>query len=259
MANVLGHPVFGHALILAGAGVGAIASAVAAEFLGPAPGDAPVAAIISPARASPSVAAGPLAQPSPPSPPPGDRAALARELQRELKRVGCYEGEINGTWGPQSRKAMKAFTDQANARLPIEQPDLILLTMVQGQRERACTIPAAAAPADADPVAQPSAMPPRLVSPPVEAKRPPPRPEGKAAAQARIVDVPPAIPGPPAPAPRNPSRLVPDDAPIPPAAVYDRAADRTPRPDPSGPSGPPKFVRTLIKGVQNVFASLGVP
>src|SRR5207244_1493690 len=36
-----------------------------------------------------------------------DRVALGRELQRELARVGCYEGEINGTWTPATRKAMK--------------------------------------------------------------------------------------------------------------------------------------------------------
>src|SRR5690349_13734274 len=55
-----------------------------------------------------------------------DRPWLGRELQRELARVGCYEGERNGIWTPATRKAMKAFTDRVNATLPTEEPDYIL-------------------------------------------------------------------------------------------------------------------------------------
>jgi hypothetical protein len=72
---------------------------------------------------------------------PGDRVGLTRELQRELKRVGCYDGEINGMWTPVARRGMKAFTDRLNATLPVDQPAYILLTMVQGRQERACGAP----------------------------------------------------------------------------------------------------------------------
>ena len=75
---------------------------------------------------------------------PGDRAGLARELQRELRRVGCYDGEINGTWTPAARRAMKTFTDSVNASLPVDQPDYILLTLVQGRQERVCGAPCSA-------------------------------------------------------------------------------------------------------------------
>ena len=68
-----------------------------------------------------------------------DRAGLARELQRQLKRVGCYDGEINGVWTPGARKSMKVFTDRVNASLPVEQPDYILLAMVQGHQGLACS------------------------------------------------------------------------------------------------------------------------
>lgn len=253
------HTVLGHALILAGAGVGAIASAVSAEWH--VPSTEPTAVVVTvPPRpsltATPRTFAPPSVAQSPKAiPPPGDRAALTRELQRELKRVGCYDGEINGTWGPQSRKAMKAFTDHVNARLPIEQPDLILLTMVQGSRDRACDTPAAPRTAEADPAPPPVAVPPRLVAPPTEVKRPATKPEGRAQDQPRVVDVPP-IKGPPAPAMREPSRLEPQAGPIPPAGVYEKASERAPPPT---SSGPPKFVRSLIKGVQNVLAPLGVP
>ena len=69
---------------------------------------------------------------------PADRASIARELQRELKRVGCYSGEINGAWTTSSRMAMKAFTDRVNATLPIDQPDYVLLSLLQGYQDKAC-------------------------------------------------------------------------------------------------------------------------
>jgi hypothetical protein len=72
---------------------------------------------------------------------PRDRASLARELQLELRRVGCYGGDLNGVWTPATRKAMKAFTDRVNATLPVEAPDEILLTLVQAHQGEACGRP----------------------------------------------------------------------------------------------------------------------
>jgi hypothetical protein len=72
---------------------------------------------------------------------PGDREALARELQRELARVGCYDGEINGAWTTSTREAMKAFIERVNAALPTNQPDAVLLTLVKGHSGKACGAP----------------------------------------------------------------------------------------------------------------------
>jgi hypothetical protein len=69
---------------------------------------------------------------------PKDRDTLARELQKELKRVGCYEGEINGVWSPFTRRAMKMFIERVNASLPVEEPDPILYVMVRGEHEQIC-------------------------------------------------------------------------------------------------------------------------
>jgi hypothetical protein len=72
---------------------------------------------------------------------PGDEESkqqLARNLQKELKRVGCYDGELTGAWSAASRKAMAAFTDRVNATLPVDEPDYILLTLVQGHTAQAC-------------------------------------------------------------------------------------------------------------------------
>lgn len=66
------------------------------------------------------------------------RVQLVRDMQTELKRVGCYDGDIDGSWGPGSKRAMSAFTDRVNATLPVEEPDFILLTLLQGHRTTAC-------------------------------------------------------------------------------------------------------------------------
>lgn len=84
---------------------------------------------------------------APVAPVPKDMASLTREIQRELKRVGCYDGEENGRWNAQSRLAMKAFIDQVNARLPVDRPDSILLRLAQGHQGRACGAAARTLPA----------------------------------------------------------------------------------------------------------------
>ena len=70
---------------------------------------------------------------------PETRAELASDLQRELQRVGCYRGEITGTWNLATRRAMAAFMDRANATLPMNDPDYVLLALVQSHQEIACT------------------------------------------------------------------------------------------------------------------------
>lgn len=65
-------------------------------------------------------------------------AAVVRELQTELRRVGCYNGRIDGDWGPASRFAMASFVKSANAALPTERPDTILLSLVRRHPGGAC-------------------------------------------------------------------------------------------------------------------------
>lgn len=88
--------------------------------------------VISPGSASASK----LSSPRPSD--PATRSALAADLQRELQRVGCYSGEINGGWTTSTRQAMGAFMERVNALLPTEEPDIILLTLVQNHRGLAC-------------------------------------------------------------------------------------------------------------------------
>jgi peptidoglycan hydrolase-like protein with peptidoglycan-binding domain len=69
---------------------------------------------------------------------PVDSFTLARALQRELRRVGCYHGEIDGNWNASTRQAMKAYTDIANAKLPVSNPDPVLLALIQSDRHLGC-------------------------------------------------------------------------------------------------------------------------
>src|SRR5215470_17150420 len=137
-------------LILAGLGVGALAIAQS-DDIGPQvvasaailkPEVAPVASAAS-RLSSPVVATGTPHMGVSRTPPerfaiPKGRDALTRELQKELRRVGCYEGEISGTWSQSTRRAMRTFIERMNARLPIEEPDAVLYTMVKGQPEPVC-------------------------------------------------------------------------------------------------------------------------
>lgn len=97
-----------------------------------------------PASWTPSVTAAvpprriPLAQSDDGARAPLDRAGLAREIQRHLKRVGCYAGDVTGAWTPAARRSMKSFTDRVNASLPIDDPDYVLLAMVESYQGKAC-------------------------------------------------------------------------------------------------------------------------
>ena len=173
--------VSGHLAILAGAGVAAallaLATYVGRRMETSASAQAPVVVTV-PARAS----AAPPPQAAPRQPPPGtasprDPASLARQLQSELRRVGCYDGELSGVWTPRTRMAMKAFTDRVNASLPVDKPDQILLALVQNHQGVACVPPPVLAKAPAKPEppetdAAPKSVPVPAIVPPIAAIAP---------------------------------------------------------------------------------------
>ncbi len=64
--------------------------------------------------------------------------ALSRNIQRELQRVGCYAGALDGDWTPATQSAMRTFNDSVRVQLPVTAPDYILLTLLQGHTTRAC-------------------------------------------------------------------------------------------------------------------------
>lgn len=68
------------------------------------------------------------------------RYRVGSEIQQELKRVGCYEGAVDGEWNAATKSAMSAFLSKLNASLPHDEADYILLTMVQGHVGKACGV-----------------------------------------------------------------------------------------------------------------------
>lgn len=74
---------------------------------------------------------------------------LAASIETELARAGCYDGEPKGRWSAASRQAMRNFTREANARLPVDRPDAVLFALVSGNPSIRCTV-ACAEPLRAD-------------------------------------------------------------------------------------------------------------
>lgn len=76
------------------------------------------------------------------SPPANEstRYVLIVDVQQELKRVGCYQGYIDGDWGPGSKRAMQAFIRKINASLPIDEPDAILLALLKSHASSTCAV-----------------------------------------------------------------------------------------------------------------------
>jgi hypothetical protein len=66
---------------------------------------------------------------------------LTKELQRQLRQVGCYRGDINGVWTQSTRRAMQIFINRVNALLPVERPDHVLLAILQKHPDKACNKP----------------------------------------------------------------------------------------------------------------------
>lgn len=83
-----------------------------------------------------ATASPPATKPQPPE--PISRVALARDIQRELKRVGCYSGAIDGIWGGGSKRAMVTFVDRVNAALPADEPDVVMLSLLRQQASDVC-------------------------------------------------------------------------------------------------------------------------
>src|SRR5262245_32732670 len=147
-------------LVLAGVSLGTYATlsgshtdARSAQSASPALAAAPVMVTVvkpssSTAKADPAKAVPsgellpriPVALHAPASPAPSDTMTLTRDIQLQLRRVGCYEGAVNGLWSPTVVRSMKAFTDHVNAVLPVEHPDIILLALVQNHRGTACGV-----------------------------------------------------------------------------------------------------------------------
>jgi hypothetical protein len=68
----------------------------------------------------------------------GPELAMTRDLQTELLRLGCYGGPLDGRWTPALQSALQEFTFRLNATLPIDSPDVALLSLAKGQATAVC-------------------------------------------------------------------------------------------------------------------------
>ncbi len=66
------------------------------------------------------------------------QSKIVLRLQQQLRRVGCFKGNLHGQWDAATRRAMARFNDRVNAHLPLDQPNPILLTLVEKYDNRAC-------------------------------------------------------------------------------------------------------------------------
>lgn len=86
------------------------------------------------------MAGDPLAPPAPAPRPDADTEALARALQGELARVGCYQGAIDGKWGPASAEALYAFNYWMAGTAPTGRPTQAALDAVRAAEGLVCGV-----------------------------------------------------------------------------------------------------------------------
>ncbi|MFO1171933.1 MAG: caspase family protein [Hyphomicrobiaceae bacterium] len=67
-----------------------------------------------------------------------DPALLAKQLQTELKRVGCYTGETDGDWGRGSVAALQRFADATSVDFASDQPTGEALDTVSAKQDTVC-------------------------------------------------------------------------------------------------------------------------
>jgi hypothetical protein len=63
---------------------------------------------------------------------------LTRDLQQELKRVGCYNGPIDGDWGDGSRRALERFARARDVKVKTDEPSRRALKAVEEAERRVC-------------------------------------------------------------------------------------------------------------------------
>ena len=81
------------------------------------------------------------AQPPLSGPAVTDNTALARALQKELVRVGCHPGEVDGNWGSKAKRALAEFARLAKtASLSTDEPSEQALKAVTDQKGRICPL-----------------------------------------------------------------------------------------------------------------------
>jgi uncharacterized caspase-like protein len=105
----------------------------------PAPSGAPASAAPAVQPAAPQTAS--LTPPAEPAAKPALSAAeIAKSVQTELRRVGCYSGSADGDWDKASRTSLEKFNRYAGAKLNVKLASLDTLDAIKGKSARVCPL-----------------------------------------------------------------------------------------------------------------------
>ncbi len=66
---------------------------------------------------------------------------LTMNLQKQLARVGCDPGEIDGVWGVRSQRSIAMYNKHAKSKLEGSNPSFDALDHVRRQKKRVCPLP----------------------------------------------------------------------------------------------------------------------
>lgn len=84
----------------------------------------------------------PVVQPAPtakPAPRAVNNHPVRTALQRELRRLGCYRGAIDGIWGPGSRAAARRFNKATSgANISVNRAGSRALSILRSYNRRVC-------------------------------------------------------------------------------------------------------------------------
>lgn len=78
----------------------------------------------------------PPTAPSTPDPTPD----LTRSLQAELKRVGCFEGAVDGVWDGRTKTALVDFGRRAKLEVATDAPTAAAVETLKSRRDRVCPL-----------------------------------------------------------------------------------------------------------------------
>ncbi len=80
-----------------------------------------------------------LAPPSTPDPAP-KAESLNRQLQAELRRVGCHTGQVSDEWGNAAQRSLEQFNKRAGLKLNVKLASIDSLDAVRGKTARVCPL-----------------------------------------------------------------------------------------------------------------------
>ena len=80
------------------------------------------------------------ALPDPSAPAPPSPAELAKSVQSELRRVGCFTGSADGAWNKASRRSLELFNSSAGTKLDVKLASLDALDAIKAKTVRVCPL-----------------------------------------------------------------------------------------------------------------------